>query len=314
MKIVFAEPIGLKQPQKEQFCQCMKNLGHDVDMFETVEPDAKKLSHRIAGAEILVVANQKISEDVLKSASKLKFISVAFTGVDHLPVAYCRQKGIAISNAAGYSTNAVAELAVASVVDLYRKITPFDAIVREGGTRAGFLGRELNGKIFGVLGLGAIGTRVANLAMAFGCKVIAYNRSKKLHEGVELVDLKTLFSQSDVVSIHIPANSETKGMVGENLLLLMKPNAILVNTARGAIIDYVALANALKNGAIAGAAVDVYEMEPPLPATHPMLTAPNTLLLPHIGFATEEAIDIRSKIVVDNIYAWLKCAPINVVL
>lgn len=313
MKIVFAEPIGLSDSLKKSFFQKMESQGHEVVYFDGIESDQIMLKQRIADANVLVVANQKISEDVITSAKNLQFISVAFTGVDHLPIDYCRRNGIVVSNAAGYSTNAVAELAIASAIDLYRRITPFDKITRDGGTRAGFLGNELAGKTFGLLGFGAIAKRVAELALAFGCKVISHNRSIKEHKDVEFVSIESLFQNSDIVSIHIPACPQTNGLVNSKLISLMKPTALFINTARGTIVDNAALANALTRGTIAGAAIDVYETEPPLNTSHPLLSAPNTLLLPHIGFATNEAIEVRSQIALDNIERWLKKSPINVV-
>lgn len=314
MKIVFIEPVGLSNSLKVSFTKEMKREGHEVVMYDNIEYNPDKLKARIADAQVLVVANQKLSEEVIAAAPNLEFISVAFTGVDHLPTDYCRHKGITISNAAGYSTNAVAELTIASAIDLLRKVVPFDSTTRNGGTRAGFLGNELHGKTFGLFGFGAIATRVADLAQAFGCKIISHCRSIKVHPGVEFVSIDELFQNSDIVSLHIPANQTTKGIVDSKLIALMKPTSVLINTARGTVIDYLALSKALNDGKIAGAAIDVYETEPPLMKEHPMLSAPNTLLLPHIGFATEEAIAIRSQIVIENIVSWLKKSPINVVV
>jgi len=178
------------------------------------------------------------------------------------------------------------------------------------------LGRELYGKIIGIIGTGAIGLRVATIGKAFGCNILAYSRSQKV-EGTSLkmkyVSLDDLMAQSDIVSLHVPLNPGTKNLIDARRLSLMKSSAIIINTARGPVIDNTALAEILKRGGIAGAGIDVFEMEPPLPADHPLLNAPNLVLAPHIGFATREALDRRAEIAFDNILAWLKGVPQNVV-
>ncbi|MBQ9471147.1 MAG: hydroxyacid dehydrogenase [Bacteroidales bacterium] len=305
MNIVFSEPIGLPAQLQSDFERRMAAQGHTVVFHEEPTSDPERLAARVAPAEVLVLANQPLPPIAVERAQRLRLIAVAFTGTDHLPLQLCAQRGIAVLNAAGYSTHAVAELTMAAAIDLLRRVIPLDAAVRSGGHRNGFLGRELHGRTFGVLGLGAIGQRVAALAQAFGCRVLAYSRTPKPCDGVQLVHLHELFALSDVVSLHIPATPQTQGMVGVDLIGLMRPSAVLINTARGSIVDSAALAQALRDGRIAGAALDVYEHEPPLPASHPMLDAPNTLLLPHIGFATEEAIARRAQIVIDNVEAWL---------
>jgi D-3-phosphoglycerate dehydrogenase len=199
-------------------------------------------------------------------------------------------------------------------ISLIRKVVELDLSTRQGETRNGFLGGELNGKTFGIVGLGAIGVRVAQLANAFGCNVIGYTRTPKHIPGVTLVDLEELFASSDIVSLHTPATSQTVGLVSKSLIEKMKKTAVLVNTARGALVDYCALSEALKNGLLGGAAIDVYEYEPPIEKDHPLFSAPNTVLLPHIGYATREAIDRRTDIVLENIRCWLKKMPQNVVV
>ncbi len=314
MKIVFAEPIGMTSSTKASFAFEMQELGHTVEYHDDLVKDQSDLSKRAADADVLVLSNQPLSATTINGLEKLKMISVAFTGVDHLPLDYCRDKKILISNAAGYSTAAVAELTISMAISLMRKVVELDSSTREGDTRKGFLGGELYGKIFGIFGLGAIGTRVAQLANAFGCNVIAYNRTLKHIDGVKLVGLEELFSTADVVSLHIPATSQTVGIVNNKLISTMKPNSILINTARGTLVDYSALSKALNDGLIAGAAVDVYEHEPPIEMDHPLFKAPNTILLPHVGYATKEAIDRRTDIVLENIRCWLKNIPQNVVV
>lgn len=313
MNIVFAEPIGLDESSKIHFAGEMKELGHFVQFFSQTPTNQDELFERSINADVLVVSNYLVSKEVVAKLSNLKMIAVAFTGVDHIPLDYAKSKGITVCNAAGYSTHAVAELTIAMAIDLLRKITPFDRATRDGKTRNGFLGAELRGKTFGIVGFGAIGAKVASFANVFGCNVIAWSRSEKRVEGVEFVSLERLLSNSDIVSLHIPLNESTKSLINRERLKLMKPNALLINTARGPIVNSLDLKEALVQGTIAGAAIDVYEHEPPIETNHPLFDAPNTLLLPHIGFATREAIEERSEIVLSNIKNWFAGHPTNVV-
>ena len=162
-------------------------------------------------------------------------------------------------------------------------------------------GREIANKTVGVIGLGAIGQRTAELAQAFGCKIIAWNRTPKEIEGVTIVDKETLFKESDIVTLHIALNDETRDFVTAKEIASMKDTAIIINAARGPVINAQDLSDALKEGKIAGAALDVYDVEPPLDKNNPLLSAPNTMLLPHIGFATKEAFELRLCIVVRNV-------------
>lgn len=314
MKIVFAEPIGMTNKRKVEFAHEMQQEGHSVVYYDKPNTDQDELHARIKDSDILVLSNQTVSCATILKLEKLKMISVAFTGVDHLPMEQCNHKNITVCNAAGYSTSAVAELTISMAISLIRKVVELDSLTRVGKTREGFLGGELHGKTFGIVGLGAIGEKVAQLANAFGCKVIAYTRTPKEVEGVSLVDLEELFSSADIVSLHIPATSQTIGIVNSELLNKMKKEAVLINTARGTLVDYIALASSIQNGLIAGAAVDVYEHEPPIESDHPLFKVPNTLLLPHIGYATAEAVDRRTEIVLENIRCWLKNKPQNVVV
>jgi D-3-phosphoglycerate dehydrogenase len=166
-------------------------------------------------------------------------------------------------------------------------------------------GREIGGKTIGIIGMGNIGQRVAKLANAFGCKVLAWNRTPRQIEGVTFVDKETLLRESDIVTLHIALNADTRDFITEKDFALMKPSAILINTARGPVVNELALADALKQGKIAGAATDVYGMEPPLKPENPLFGAPNLIMLPHIGFATEEAFVLRLGIVVENVMRWI---------
>ena len=166
----------------------------------------------------------------------------------------------------------------------------------------------------GVIGSGAIGQRVIQLLKAFGARVLAYDPFPRALEGVENVSLKTLLTQCDIVTLHCPLTEDTRGLIDADALALMPRHALLVNMSRGPVVDSAALAQALNAEHIAGAAVDVFEMEPPIPANHPLLTAKNCLVTPHVAFATHESMILRAEIVFASLKAWLDGHPVNVVL
>ena len=308
MNIVCVEPLGISQEHFEQLKKEFDSQGHSFAYHMDRKEDASTLVSRMKDAEVAVISNIKLPANVLQQCPRLQYLSVAFTGLDHIDLSYCKEHNITMQNAAGYSTVAVSELAIGLMLDLLRKITYFDGTIRQGEGRGMFLGRELKGKTVGVVGTGAIGTAVIRLLGAFGCRVLAYNRSQ--HDeakalGATYTDLDTLLQQSDIVTLHVPMTAETHHLISAERLALMKPNAILINTARGNVIDIPALADALHKGSIAGAGIDVYEQEPPLPTEHPLLHAPNCICVPHIGYASREAFDIRADIVFDHVRNFL---------
>ena len=270
--------------------------------------DEASLVERMHEADIAVISNIKLPATVLSQCPNLKYLSVAFTGLDHIDLTYCKEHGITVQNAAGYSTTAVSELAVGMMLDLLRGVTTMDGVIREGKGRGTFLGRELRGKAVGVVGTGAIGTATIRLLLAFGAKVVAYSRTRRPEVealGVEYMPLCPLLQQSDIVTLHTPLTAETRGMIGKKEIESMKPTALLINTARGPVCDIQAVAEALNNGRIAGAAFDVFEQEPPLSLDHPMLKAKNCLLTPHVAFATEESFAARADIVFGHVDDYL---------
>lgn len=308
MNIVCVEPLGISQQDFENLKAEFKAKGHEFSYYMDRQEDASTLVNRMKDAHIAVISNIKLSSDTLGACSHLRYLSVAFTGLDHIDLAYCKEHNIAVQNAAGYSTTAVSELAVALMLDLYRKITELDGTLRQGGTRGMFLGRELRGKTVGVIGTGAIGTATIRLLLAFGCKVLAYNRSEHVEVrqlGVDYLPLDQILSQSDIITVHVPLTNETHHLINAERLALMKPTAILINTARGNVCDIDAVAQALKEGRLAGAAFDVFEKEPPLANDHPLLSAPNCVCIPHVGYASRESFDIRADIVFDHVREYL---------
>ena len=316
MKIVIIEPLGITPEKLEEAVAEVKARGHEIVAYGTKEEDPGKLAERGKDADIIIIANQPFRKNVIEKCENLKLLSVAFTGVDHIDVDFCKEKGIRVCNAAGYSTNAVAELAFGLAISVLRNIPACDTVCRKEGTKAGLVGGELFGKTFGIVGTGAIGGKVAKIAQAFGCKVVAYSRTVKPEMeglGIEYMSLKDVLKVSDIVSLHVPLNDKTKGLIGEKEIGLMKKNAILLNTARGPVVDSEALAKALNEERIAGAGIDVFEMEPPVPADHPLMHSKHTVVTPHVAFASHEALFTRAQIVSENILKWEDGTPQNVI-
>ena len=287
MKITAVEPIGISETKAQEIaCQLAKhNL--DFQCYRDRKEDAATLVERMKNADIVIVSNIKITADMLSQCPNLKMLDVAFTGLDHIDLEYCKAHNIKVVNASGYATQGVAELAIGLMIDVYRHITVLDADTRNGGTRNNFLGRELRGKRVGIVGTGAIGARTAQLLQCFGCEAVAWSRSQRqevLAMGVTYLPLEELMRTSDIISLHVPLTAETHHLISRELLAMCKPT------------------EALKDGRLAGAGIDVFEKEPPLATDHPLLHAPNCVVVPHVGYATREAFDDRIDIVINNIY------------
>lgn len=315
MRIVVLEPLGLTGEELLEIGGSLIDLGHEITSYGNRPENEEELIERIEGADVLIVANMPLSSKAIASNPNIKMISVAFTGVDHIEMETCRKNNIMVCNAAGYSTYSVAELTFGLILSVLRNIVPLNEVTREGKNKDGFSQNELYGKTLGIIGTGSIGTRVAEIAKVFGCNILAYSRTEKkslIDSGIKYVSLETLLSDSDIVSIHVPLNEETKGLIGRDEISIMKPSAILINTARGPIVDEDVLAEALENDIIAGAGIDVFKIEPPLPKDHPLLKCSNTVVTPHIAFATEEAITRRAHITFENITKFLKGNPQNI--
>lgn len=312
MKLVIIEPLGVEKEKLLSMAQEALSGRMEIVYYDTRTTDTNELIQRGEDADVIVVSNLSLNGDVIRGCRNLKLLSVAFTGVDHIDMAACRARGITVCNCAGYSTCAVADLVFGLLISLYRNIIPCDSVCRRGGTKDGLVGFELEGKTFGVIGTGAIGLRVAAIAQAFGCRVLAFSRTVKEIPGITYVELDTLLEESDIISLHVPLNDATRGMIGAEEIQKMKKSAVLINTARGPVTDANALSEALKAGRIAGACVDVFENEPPVAADHPLFLAPNTIVTPHIAFATREAMVKRAVTVFENVKLYLKGTPQNV--
>jgi len=314
-KVVILESLGVGAEE----LSALKKPFEDRGVVFTEYPkttDPEQLAREAADADALILANMPLPAAVIRRCGRLRFIDVAFTGVDHVGLEAARERGITVSNASGYSNEAVAELVLGMALSLLRNIPQVQRRCRDGLTRDGLVGGELRGKTVGILGYGRIGRRTGELVRAFGAAVLAHSRHIKADapDYVEQVSREELLRRSDIVVLHCPLSDSTRGMIDAGALALMKPTALLINVARGPVVVEADLVRALEEGTIAGTAVDVFDAEPPLPPDTPLLRAPNTLLTPHVAFATRESMSLRARIVFDNLRAWLDGEPRNVVM
>ena len=308
MKIVMLNDLLIKPGLYEGIKNDLASLGHTFVYYLRKPRNDAEIIKRIHDADILVVDNTKLSQEVLEEAKNLKYIDVAFTGHDHLPLEYLKSRKIAVSNCSGYATEAVAELNLAFILELIRDLKLNDNKARKSKTHGNLLGQELESKVVGVVGTGKIGARLIELLKPFNIRVLAYSRTIKksiVSKGVTYVDLKDIMTKSDFICLTLPLNSETKGLIGEKELNMMKSSAYLINTARGGIVDEAALINVLKEKKIKGAALDVFSIEPPLNKESELLKLDNVLLSPHIGYMTKEAMKKRAEIAFSNLYSYL---------
>lgn len=316
MKIVLLESLGIPAELLKSYADKLEAKGHTFAAYEK-NTDAQVQIDRAKDADVIMIANMPLKGEVIRACKNLKFINVAFTGVDHVDLAAAKEMGVKVSNASGYSTQSVAELALGMMLSLLRNVPQVEERCRAGKTKDGLVGTELRGKTVGIVGAGAIGQNTGRLCKAFGCKVIAYNhRPKQAAEGTidEFVDLDTLTRESDIISLNCPLNDSTRGMFDAERIAMMKKTAILINVARGPVVDSRALADALNEGRIAGAGIDVFETEPPLDVNHPLLHTPNTIVTPHVAFASKESMALRAQIVFDSLDSFLAGKQVNVIL
>ncbi len=315
MNIVLLESLGISPEALEAYAAPLRSQGHEFTAYER-DLSTEVQIERAKDADILMIANMPLSGEVIRNCPKLKYIDVAFTGVDHVNLEAAKERNIAVSNASGYSNESVAELSICMMLSLLRNVSQVDKRCRDGKTKDGLVGSELKGKTVGIIGVGAIGTRTAQLCHAFGCRILGYCRHPEAHPSdiVTYVSLDELLKQSDIVTLHCPQTSETIGMINAEKIALMKPTAILINAARGPIVDSQALADALNQEKIAGAGIDVFEKEPPLDTDHPLLHSKNTLVTPHVAFASKESMIQRADIVFDNITSWMNGEQKNIIL
>jgi D-3-phosphoglycerate dehydrogenase len=275
----------------------------DLDYYDTLPGTEDRLIERIGTAEaaINIRSSVKFTERVFAARPGMRLLSIWGTGTDHVDLAAAARHGVTVRNTPGVSAISIAEHTLALLLAVARRIPQVDAAVRRGEwPRGQFV--QLHGKTCGIIGLGAVGREFARLAAGIGMRPIAWTMHPRPHPGVEIVDLDDLYRESDVVSVHLRLSPETTGFLGVREFALMKPAAILLNTARGAIVDEAAMLDALRTGRIAGAGLDVYPTEP-LPAGHPLTALPNAVLTPHCAGITPEALEAGLRMAVENIWA-----------
>ena len=306
MNISLLEPIGISEQEINKLSKPLIDMGHNFTYYKTKTTDINELIKRSKDQDIVMIANNPYPREVILQANNLKLIAVAFAGIDHVDLKACKERNIEVLNCPNYSNVAVSELVIGLTLNLLRKINQADSATRNNQTNSLLIGEELNNKTIGIIGLGKIGNKTANLFSVFGCKVLAYQRKPINNPNVTQVTLDELLSQSDIISLHIPYNKETYHFIDEDKINTMKKGAILINCARGPVVDNVALAKALNEERIKGAGIDVFDYEPPLNTDYPLLNAKNTILTPHLAYFTKEAMIKRANIEFNNVIEYLK--------
>ena len=299
----------------DAFSQC-----GEVKLFDNTTPE--EFAQNAAGADSLIVVGLDITKSMLDSCPDLKFINLLSTGYDFVDVDAAKAKGIPVSNVSTYGTDSVAQMTVALLLELCNRVGLHDAAVRAGEwERSGKFSfwltplKELSGKTMGVVGVGRIGRTTARIARAFGMRVLAFDEYAPpagADSPYEMVGFEQLLEQSDVVALHCPLTPETRGLMNKTSIEKMKPGAILINAARGALVEEQALYDALVSGHLAGAGLDVVTAEP-IPSDSILLKAPNLILTPHIAWATKEARSRMLDLALQNQLAFQSGTPINVV-
>lgn len=301
-------------------CATQNDLDFEViKKFGTVEEYPRTpyalAAERIGDAEIVITNKVKIDKEIIDRCPSIKFISVLATGYNIIDIDYAKEKGIIVSNVPSYSTDSVVQHTFALILNIACGIDNHINAVKNGkwATAPDFClylknTFELSGKTLGIIGYGAIGNKVASVAKAFGMNVLIYSRTPK----PETTDKETVFSQSNIISIHCPLNANSRNLINDETIKIMKEGVIVINTARGEIVDEKAVQRGLESGKIAYYAADVSCKEPP-ERDNPLFAHENCLITPHIAWATTEARNRLIKITSDNIKAYIGGNPINVV-
>jgi glycerate dehydrogenase len=283
--------------------------------------DRSEVAARLQTATIAITNKVPLRADDIAQLPKLKMVAVAATGTDNVDLDACRERGIAVANIRNYSVVSVPEHVFALVLALRRNLLAYRADVEAGrwekSARFCLLDHpiaDLAGSRLGIVGYGALGRKVAHIGRAFGMQVVVATRTPPTDADIELLPLDELLRTSDVVSLHLPLTDQTRHLLGARELAQMKPGALLINTARGGLVDEQALADALRHGVIAGAGFDVLSKEPPA-ADNPLLALrlPNFILTPHVAWASAGAMQTLADMLVDNIEAWAEGRAQNLV-
>ena len=303
MKVLVCDPIH------EDGIRILKDAGFHVDVNPNISYE--ELKGKVRDYDVLVVRSRtKVTREIIEAGEKLKVVGRAGAGIDNIDVEAAKEKGVKVLNAPEAPAIAVAELTIGLLLSLARQIPRADSSMKEGRwAKKEFKGWQLNGKTLGVVGLGHIGEKVARLAKAFGMKILITKRTPPPPEilkelEAEFVPLDELLRRSDIVSLHVPLTPQTHHMIGEREIQLMKDGAFIINTSRGAVIDEKALFKALKSGKLGGAALDVYEVEPP--EDYSLMKLPNVVCTPHIGAQTVEGQRAAATLLAQKIANELK--------
>lgn len=313
MKIVILDGFALNPGDLSW--ECFEKYG-EVHYYDRTSDD--EVVSRINDAEIIFTNKTNISANVVDKCKNLKYVGVLATGYNVVDVDACKKKGIIVTNIPSYGTKAVAQFTFALILELYNQIGLHNQSVQQGEWEKSkdfcyFLkpSIELQNKTLGIVGYGKIGQEVAKIAKAFDLKVIVYNRSQKI-DNTNYCDLNKLLENSDIISLNCPLTSENKHMINKKSIKLMKKSAILINTARGGLVNEIDLAKALNDGEIAGAGVDVLENEPPVNGS-PLINAKNCIITPHIAWSAKESRTRLLAIAEDNLKCFLENKPKNTI-
>jgi glycerate dehydrogenase len=285
--------------------------GVDLQLYGVTSDE--ELEHRLAPAQILITNKIRLDDRRLRIAPELELICLAATGTDNVDMEAARERGIGVCNIAGYCTQSVVQHVFAVILALTHHLNGYQKLLRKGAWRSSpqfclldFPIRELSGRTLGIVGLGELGSAVARVAAAFGMRILVACRPGGDNRDGDRVPLSELLRRSDIVSLHCPLTEDNRGLIGAPELAAMKPDALLINTARGALVDSDALAQALRNGQIAGAGIDVLPQEPPVDG-NPLLAEdiPNLIVTPHIAWAAQEARQRAVDEIASNIASYL---------
>lgn len=312
MKITLLNPLEVSEETILNNKEKLEEMGHEFVFYDDLAKDDDEIIERLKDSDIAIITNKPLSAKVIDACPNLELVDVAFTGVDHVDLDAIKKNGITLLNASGYSDDSVAELVIGLAIGVLRKFNENRENIFDN-TSHKLLGQTLKGKKFGVIGTGNIGIKLIELLQVFGCEILAYSRTEKQEVkdmGVKYIDLDTLLEESDIVSLHIPNNKETKNFLDKDKLDKMKENAILINCARGPVVDNAYLAQLLNEDKLY-AGIDVFDMEPPLPDDYPLRNAKNCILTNHVAYYTKEAMENRAEIVFNNIYEYLDGNIIN---
>ena len=312
MKIVFSDYVDLVYVElAETYLNQLKNLG-EVTIYQDIPSTEAEIIQRIAAAEIITVGWINITNSIIRNTPNLKYIIVTGVGYDNIDIKAATAAGIKVINSPKHNTLAVAEYTIALILNITKRIVPANTSLKQGNWHTqDYVGTELNGKNLGLIGYGNTAQKVAQFATSLGMNV-SYANSKTPAD-----QLDQLIAESDILSLHLPITQQSKQLIDARRLNLMKKSAYLINTARGAIVDQIALLKVLQEKRIAGAALDVFENEPvtgkPSQETIQLAQLDNVVATPHIAYNTEETAIRLSEELLENILACVKGSPINVV-